>query len=151
MSTHRPRLPATIAALAVSLAVATAVADPAEVHVYKTPDCGCCVEWMDHLREDGFTVRATDLPDVTPIKLENGVPMRLAACHTAVVGGYVVEGHVPAADIRRLLRERPDIAGLAVPGMPIGSPGMEGPNPEPYRVLAFGARGVTVFAEHGPR
>jgi hypothetical protein len=77
--------------------------------------------------------------------------MRLAACHTALVGGYVVEGHVPAADVRRLLRERPDIAGLTVPGMPIGSPGMEGPRPEPYEVLAFGSRGVSVFAEHGPR
>jgi hypothetical protein len=147
---HRTR-PAAIIALVVWLAAAGALADPAEVHVYKSPDCGCCTKWIEHLRADGFSVRATDVPDVTPIKLEKGVPVRLAACHTAIVAGYVVEGHVPAADIRRLLREGPDIAGLAVPGMPIGSPGMEGPDPEPYEVLAFGARGVTVFAEHGPR
>jgi hypothetical protein len=151
MALYRPRLPAAIAALAVGLAALTAAADPPEVHVYKSPDCGCCTKWMDHLRAEGFAVRATDVPDVTPVKLENGVPLRLAACHTAIVGGYVVEGHVPAADIHRILRERPDIAGLAVPGMPIGSPGMEGPNPEPYQVLAFGARGVAVFAEHGQR
>jgi hypothetical protein len=142
---------AAIAALAGALVAAVASAGPAEVHVYKTSDCDCCNKWIEHLRADGFEVRATNLPDLTRIKLENGVPMRLAACHTALVGGYVVEGHVPAADVRRLLRERPDIAGLAVPGMPIGSPGMEGPRPEPYEVLAFGSRGVSVFAEHGPR
>jgi hypothetical protein len=150
-STHRPGPLAAVVALAVSLATGAAHADPVEVQVYKSPDCGCCDKWIDHLRADGFTVRATNVPDVTPIKLENGVPEKLAACHTGIVGGYVVEGHVPAADIRRLLRERPDVAGLAVPGMPIGSPGMEGPHPERYQVLAFGSHGIAVFAEHGPR
>lgn len=128
-----------------------AAADPAQVHVYKSPTCGCCSKWMDHLRSNGFSVRATDVPDVRPIKLENGVPGRLASCHTAFVGGYIVEGHVPAQDLRRLLRERPGVAGLAVPGMPIGSPGMEGPDPERYEVLSFGAGGVRVFAEHAPQ
>jgi hypothetical protein len=127
-----------------------ATADPPQVHVYKSPTCKCCSKWMDHLRRNGFSVRATDLRDVTPIKRENGLPLSLASCHTALVGGYVVEGHVPAEDLQRLLSERPAIAGLAVPGMPIGSPGMEGPNPERYKVLAFGGGGVTVFSEHGP-
>jgi hypothetical protein len=127
-----------------------AAAELPEVHVYKTPTCGCCAKWIDHLRAEGFSVRATDVSDVTPIKTENGLPGQLASCHTAFVGGYLVEGHVPAADVKRLLEERPDVAGLAVPDMPIGSPGMEGPNPERYQVLSFGAKGVEVYAEHGP-
>lgn len=147
----------TVAALALcALAIGFAPAgsragDEARIQVYKSPTCGCCTKWIDHLREHGFEVAATDVADVTPIKLENGVPRRLASCHTAFVDGYLIEGHVPAADIRRLLRERPEVSGLAVPEMPIGSPGMEGPNPEPYQVLAFGPSGVRVFAEHAPR
>lgn len=142
-------LPVCTAALLLALSI-PAAAEPAEVHVYKSPTCGCCEKWIDHLRAEGFRVRATDVADVSPIKAENGLPDGLAACHTAFVGGYLVEGHVPASDLRRLLAERPDVAGLAVPGMPIGSPGMEGPNPERYRVLSFGRDGVEVFAEHGP-
>ncbi len=146
---RRFRLPAVL--LAAGLALGSgASADPAEVRVYKSPTCGCCSKWIDHLKQNGFSVRATDVPDVTPIKAENGLPRPLASCHTAFVGGYLVEGHVPAGDIRRLLRERPDVAGLAVPGMPIGSPGMEGPNPERYRVFSFGSDGVSVFSTHGP-
>ena len=138
-------------ALAVSIAFGSAAAaDPAQIQVYKSPSCGCCSKWIDHLESHGFSVRASDVPDVTPIKAENGLPPRLASCHTAFVGGYLVEGHVPAQDIRRLLRERPKVSGLAVPGMPIGSPGMEGPNPERYQVLSFGADGLRVFATHGP-
>jgi hypothetical protein len=121
-----------------------------EVQVYKSPTCGCCEKWVEHLRAEGFTVRTNDVPDVTPIKLENGVSPELSACHTAFVGGYVVEGHVPASDIRRLLAERPAVAGLAVPGMPVGSPGMEGPRPVPYEVMSFGAQGVRVFSKHTP-
>lgn len=128
----------------------SSAAEPTEVQVYKTPTCGCCAKWVDHLRDNGFSVSVTDLKDVTPIKLENGVPRRLASCHTAITEGYIVEGHVPAEDIRRLLDERPKVSGLAVPGMPIGSPGMEGPNPKRYKVLSFGADGTRVFAEHGP-
>ncbi len=127
------------------------VSQPPSVTVYKTPTCGCCKKWSRHLENAGMRVTTIDLPDVGPLKAEHGVPSHLASCHTAIVDGYVVEGHVPAEDVLRLLDERPDIAGLAVPGMPIGSPGMEGPNPEHYVVLAFDARGATSpFASHGP-
>jgi len=121
------------------------------VHVYKTPTCGCCNKWVDHLRANGFDVRTTELPNLAEVKMMNGVPRALSSCHTAIVGPYVIEGHVPANDVIRLLREQPAVTGLAVPRMPIGSPGMEGPNPERYDVLAFGAdSGVTTFASHGP-
>lgn len=104
---------------------------------------------MGHLRQHGFPVRVEERPDLRPVRAAHGVPPALAACHTALVGRYVVEGHVPADLIVRLLRERPPVAGLAVPGMPAGSPGMETPGrpPEPYRVLAFDRTGRTsVFA-----
>ncbi len=127
-----------------------AAAELPEVHVYKSPTCGCCSKWIDHLEAEGFEVKSTDVPDVTPVKRENGLPGELASCHTAFVDGYLVEGHVPASDVKRLLEERPEVAGLAVPRMPIGSPGMEGPNPVKYEVLSFGEKGVEVFAEHGP-
>ena len=128
-----------------------AAAEPAEVHVYKTPTCGCCGKWVDHLRQRGFPVRTTDLPKLDEVKSMNGVPRQLSSCHTAIVGSYVIEGHVPAEDVIRLLSEKPAIAGLAVPRMPIGSPGMEGPNPQRYRVLAFDSDSkVTIFATHGP-
>jgi hypothetical protein len=142
-------LPALLAWIA-STAPLAAESKQAEIEVYKSPTCGCCVKWVEHLRAEGFTVRTKDVADVTPIKLENGVAPELSACHTAFVGGYVVEGHVPASDIRRLLAERPKVAGLAVPGMPVGSPGMEGPRPVAYDVLSFGAQGVRVFSKHTP-
>ncbi len=122
-----------------------------EVHVTKSRTCGCCAKWIDHLRENGFTVTSTDVDDVTPLKRKKGVPKALASCHTATVGGYVIEGHVPAADVKRLLAEQPPVTGLAVPRMPIGSPGMEGPNPERYDVLSFGFAGIDVFATHTPK
>jgi hypothetical protein len=108
------------------------------VTVYKSPTCGCCTKWVDHIREAGFKVEVRDTPDVQPVKTGHGLPGHLASCHTALVGGYVVEGHVPADVIRRLLRERPDVAGIGVPGMPMGSPGMEGSYKDPYQVVAFG-------------
>lgn len=121
------------------------------VTVTRTPTCGCCSKWADHLEANGFRVELRNVPDVTPVKRAKGVPQSLAACHTAEVGGYVVEGHVPAGDIRRLLAERPAVTGIAVPGMPEGSPGMEGPEPERYHVYAFDRGGrVTVFSTHGP-
>lgn len=121
------------------------------VQVYKSPTCGCCDKWIEHLRAEGFAVEATDVSDLRRVKAENGVPPRLTACHTAFVGGYYVEGHVPASDVARLLEERPAVAGLAVPGMPEGSPGMEGPDPERYDVLAVERDGsVRVFSTHGP-
>ncbi len=119
------------------------------VKVYKSPTCGCCSKWIRHLEANGFRVEAIDVKDVRPLKREHGVPQELGSCHTALVAGYVVEGHVPLADIRRLLEERPAIDGIAVPGMPIGSPGMEGAHPERYDVVSFN-RGsqVGVFATH---
>jgi hypothetical protein len=123
------------------------------IEVYKTPTCGCCTKWIDSLRAAGFEVNATDMPDLTALKAMNGVPRKLSSCHTAIVSGYVVEGHVPAADLKRLLEEKPAVAGLSVPGMPLGSPGMEHPDSsrhEAYDVLAFGPDGVSVFASHAP-
>lgn len=123
----------------------------AAVEVYKSPTCGCCSKWIDHLRQHGFSVSVTDLADVSVIKTKHRVPGAVASCHTALVGGYVVEGHVPAADVRRLMAERPAIAGIAVPGMPIGSPGMEvdGRAADPYDVVSFDSGNrVTVFAAH---
>ena len=107
--------------------------------------------WVAHLEEHGFTVVTKDVSDITGIKRTHDVPPMVSSCHTALVGGYVVEGHVPADDIKRLLSERPDVAGIAVPGMPIGSPGMEGPNPRPFDVIAFDEDGaLSRYASHTP-
>ncbi len=120
--------------------------------VYKTPSCGCCSLWVDHMREAGFEVDARDLNDIIPVKMDAGVPLGMTTCHTTLIDGYVVEGHVPAEQVKRLLDERPDIVGIAVPGMPIGSPGMEGIGARPYRVLSWDRQGrVEVFAEVDPR
>jgi hypothetical protein len=132
-----------LASLASLAAVATARAGNAAgttIVVSKDPNCGCCVGWAEHLRASGFTVDVRDLTDLAPVKARLGVPSDLAACHTAEIGGYVIEGHVPASAIRRLLREKPQAKGLAVPGMPVGSPGMEVPGsaPEEYTVILFG-------------
>ena len=137
--------------LSAALAGPGGAAEPAAVTVYKSPACGCCVKWIEHLEDHGFQVKAVDVFDTAALKREHEVPPALQTCHTATVDGYVVEGHVPAADVERLLRERPEVRGLAVPGMPIGSPGMEGPNPESYSTLSFDAEGRTrVFETHGP-
>jgi hypothetical protein len=120
-----------------------------EVTVYKSPTCGCCTEWVAHLRRHGFRVKTADLTDLQPIKTRHGVPAALQSCHTALVDGYVVEGHVPADLVDRLLQERPGIVGIAVPGMPVGSPGMEVPGrpADPYQVVTFDRSGQTgVFA-----
>ncbi|MGH8591279.1 MAG: DUF411 domain-containing protein [Gammaproteobacteria bacterium] len=119
-----------------------------EITVSKTPQCKCCQKWVDHLRDNGFEVAVVDMDSVEPVKRQNGVPAALGSCHTALVDGYVVEGHVPADLIKRLLSERPKVKGLAVPGMPMGSPGMEGPQKHPYQVLTFDAEGETsVYAD----
>ena len=123
--------------------------------VYKTATCGCCRGWVEHMRQAGFAVDARDLPgnvELMGIKVDAGVPGELATCHTALIDGYVVEGHVPAEQVKRLLAERPAVAGIAVPGMPVGAPGMEGPNAQPYQVLSWKADGTrAVFAEITPR
>jgi hypothetical protein len=121
------------------------------VQVYKTPTCGCCANWVKHLQDNGFATRVVDLEDLTAIKTGNQVPRAAQSCHTATVGGYVLEGHVPAADVKRLLKDRPAVLGLAVPGMPIGSPGMEVPGvkAQAYNVMSFDRKGqLTVYASH---
>ena len=119
----------------------TALAAPAtRVEVWKDPTCGCCEGWVRHMRQAGFEVAVREVQDVQPIKAANGVPEALWSCHTARVDGYVVEGHVPAADVRRLLAERPQARGLSAPGMPPSSPGMDMPG-TPYDVVLFGASG----------
>lgn len=120
------------------------------IRVYRSPSCGCCGGWVDHLRARGFEVAVEMMDDVTPVAERLGVPERLRSCHTGETAGYFVEGHVPAADVERLLRERPDARGIAVPGMPIGSPGMEmGQRRESFRTLLVDrSGGVSVFAVH---
>lgn len=119
----------------------------ADIVVYKSPTCGCCGKWVDHMDDAGFTVDVEDRRDLAPIKSKLGVPVRMQSCHTAEVGDYIVEGHVPADLVKRMIDEKPDIRGLAVPGMPMGSPGMEGPRKDPYNVIAIGNDGrLKVFA-----
>lgn len=129
---------------------AVAHAGAAEITVFKDANCGCCKDWVEHLRKHAFAVVAKDTSDLSGIKRTARVPERLHSCHTAFVNGYVVEGHVPAADIQRLLKEKPKVAGIAVPGMPAGSPGMEvGGRKDAYDVIAFNRDGSTqVFAKH---
>ena len=121
------------------------------VEVYKDPGCGCCSLWADHLKAAGFTVNVTEKADLAAFKTSHGVPQQARSCHTALVGGYVLEGHVPAADLQRLLKEKPAVVGIAVPGMPIGSPGMEvkGMKPAAYDVVSFDKQGATkVFTSY---
>jgi hypothetical protein len=120
-----------------------------EVTVYMSPYCGCCGDWVKHMERDGFNVAKRMVEDVSTARKQHGVPTGLASCHTAAVDGYVVEGHVPAADVRRLLTERPQALGLSAPGMPAGAPGMEGAGAEPYETVLFRTDGsADVFARH---
>ena len=122
------------------------------VVVHKTASCGCCAAWVEHLRTHGFDVDVRDAADLAPVKDRAGVPSALRSCHTAQVGGYFVEGHVPARDVARLLTEKPEASGLTVPGMPLGSPGMEYQNQhEPYDVLLVHADGTTTVFAHYER
>jgi hypothetical protein len=116
-----------------------------QMTVYKDASCGCCTKWVEHLRQNGFEVKALDVPDIDQVKRTYGVPASAGSCHTGLVSGYVVEGHVPADAVLKVLREKPAIAGLAVPGMPMGSPGMEVPGDkvQPYTILAFDKAGKT--------
>ena len=136
---RRTFLGVAVAATLVATKVTAAV--PA-VEVYKSPACGCCGKWAKHLRTNGFAVNIHDVADIDAFRAKAGVPAVLAACHTALVGSYVVEGHVPAADIRQVLIERPKALGLAVPGMPAISPGMDAPHGPGYNVLLFQADGA---------
>lgn len=153
MTTERRRAVLALVALAAVAPPARAQRELPEVEVYKSPSCGCCNDWIEHLRAAGFKVRANDVPAPGAYRARFGLPERYGSCHTALVGGYVVEGHVPAREIKRLLAERPDAVGLAVPGMPVGSPGMDGPEyggrVDPYDVLLVRRDGSSaVFAAY---
>lgn len=125
-------------------------ADTNKVEVYKSASCGCCSLWVEYMKKSGFSVEVHDVRNVAPFRQRFGVPDAMASCHTAVVGGYAIEGHVPAVDIKRLLREKPKAAGIAVPGMVQGSPGMEqGRGKDPYNTVLFTKDGRSaIFAPH---
>jgi hypothetical protein len=131
----------------------TALAQATTVQVWKDPNCGCCQQWVEHLQANGFKVEVRDVGNIAARK-RLGMPEQLGSCHTATVGGYVIEGHVPAADIHRLLKDRPVALGLSVPGMPIGSPGMDGPEykgrKDAYHVLLVQKDGSTKSFQHYP-
>lgn len=117
--------------------------------VYKSPSCGCCGKWVQHMQKAGFDVRTHDVADVAPLRARLGMPERYASCHTAKVGGYLIEGHVPADDVRRLLKEKPKAIGLAAPGMPQSAPGMDDPRKIPYDTLLVQGDGKhKVYARH---
>lgn len=138
-----------VAAAIVGVGCTEAPAETTEVTVYKTATCGCCKDWMRHLRANGFTVNAYDVQNLDQIRRQNGVSPQLGSCHTARVGGYVIEGHVPAQDIKRLLTEKPTVTGLTVPGMPASAPGMDQPGNHPYNVYTFNVDGSTsVYARY---
>jgi len=133
------------------LASHSAMAQPElpTVKVYKNPSCGCCKKWINHLEKNGFKVEASNVSNLDPIKQKFGIAPQFRACHTAKIGKYVVEGHVPASDIKKMLAEKPDIMGLAVPGMPMGSPGMEGHRKDPYQVISLKQEGQPeIYSRH---
>lgn len=138
------------AALGTSVLAASSIP---EVEVFKNPDCSCCGGWVEHLKSAGFAVKVTVTADTAPIRKRYGIPEALGSCHTGVMAGYALEGHVPAADVRRLLAQKPVAAGLAVPGMPVGSPGMEaGARKDAFDVLLVDKRGgATIFASYNKR
>ena len=144
---HRKSLYGAFAFLALTLGAA---AHAATLTVYKSPACGCCAKWVEHVEKHGFTVKTIPTEDMAAVKARLGVPDTLMSCHTTTVGGYVIEGHVPAADIKRLLAKKPRARGIAVAGMPMGAPGMEhGNHREPYSTMLIAKNGkATVFARH---
>lgn len=144
----KPHLRSLLLVFLVSTGTAWAQA-ATQVEVFKSPSCGCCGKWIEHLQQNGFQVNTHEVNDVPAARKKLGMPDRLGSCHTAQVGDYVIEGHVPAADIQRLLKEKPQALGLAVPSMPPGSPGMETAKPVPYDTLLVQADGSTrIFASH---
>ena len=126
------------------LGTLSAAAEPV-ITVHRDPNCGCCLGWVQHLQKAGFQTKVLETRDLDAVKTRLGVPDDLAACHTAEVSGYVIEGHVPAVALQRFLAEKPNATGLAVPGMPIGSPGMEGGKPETYEVVLFDPNGRRTY------
>ena len=145
----------TLAAIASLILVA--ISSPSQqagplVTVFKTPTCACCGKWVEHLKANGFTVKVQEVNDTAGYERQYRVPRAMVSCHTAVVNGYTIEGHVPAAEIKRLLNERPKAVGLAVPGMPVGSPGMEAAHGEAYSVMLLDESGhAAVYARYPSR
>lgn len=139
----------TVSALGGFILLQKVTAEP-QMTVYKSPTCGCCTKWIKHMEENGFQVKAIDVLEMNIVKEKYGITRNLASCHTAVVDGYVIEGHVPAFDVKRLLSEKPDVLGLSVPGMPVGTPGMEmGDRVDRYSVIALGKDGdAVVFSQY---
>ena len=137
-------------ALAAAAALVSTAAQAAQLTVHKHPSCGCCAKWIEHVEKHGFDVKVIETEDMAAVKKRLGVPDKLASCHTTQVGSYFVEGHVPAADIKRLLAQKPKAAGISVPGMPMGSPGMEhGNHRQPYATYLVQRDGKTkLFAQH---
>src|SRR5450830_429818 len=118
------------------------------IDVFKSASCGCCTAWVEHLKSNGFKTRVVNVDNPSDYRERGGIPNELGSCHTGMVGGYAIEGHIPASDIKRLLAEKPKAKGLAVPAMPLGSPGMEGPRKDPYNVLLVQADGSTKVFKH---
>src|SRR6476620_5195643 len=151
---RRPIAALGLAAIALGAVVAAQtrpVSSRTAAVVYKTSSCGCCASWVEHLRANGFTVETKDVSseEVRAVSKAAGLPDDGVSCHTAKIGNYVVEGHVPASDIQRMLKEKPAIAGIAAPGMPMGSPGMEQGSKEPFDVVAFTKDGKTkLYSKH---
>jgi hypothetical protein len=141
---------------AIASLILLAISSPSQsgplVTVFKTPTCACCGKWVEHLRANGFAVKVQEVNDTAGYERQYRVPRTMESCHTAVVNGYTIEGHVPAADIKRLLNEKPKAVGLAVPGMPVGSPGMEAAHSEAFSVFVFDEGGRTsVYARYPAR
>jgi hypothetical protein len=130
-----------------SLGLTPVAAEPLKATMYKQPHCGCCDGHADHLRQHGYDVTVVEAPNPLSVKKRFRVPQQFEGCHTTIIGGYVVEGHVPATIIRRLLKERPAVRGISLPGMPDGSPGMSGEKKEPFVVFSFGDDGSKVYAK----
>ncbi len=153
--TRRAWLAATLPLLAAgALPLAALATTPTPVEVWKDPSCGCCQDWVDHMQANGFAVKVHDTGN-NAVRARLGLPQKLGSCHTALVGGYLVEGHVPASDVRALLQQKPKALGLAVPGMPIGSPGMDGPayggHQDAYAVLLVARDGSTRVFKSYPK
>lgn len=137
------------AALAAALSAPMfAIAAAPVIDVYKSESCGCCSAWVDHLKANGFAPRVVNVENPSDYRERGGIPDKLGSCHTGMIQGYAIEGHVPASDIKRLLVQKPKAKGLAVPAMPLGSPGMEGPRKDPYDVLLVQANGSTKVFKH---
>lgn len=140
----------TLAAFGAALMMLSTAAHAASMTVMKSPSCGCCAKWVEHARAHGFTVKVVNVDDIMAVKTKHGIPTNLVSCHTTLVNGYVVEGHVPAADIKKLLAAKPKARGIAVAGMPMGSPGMEhGSHREAYNTMLIKTDGTaSVFIRH---